>query len=163
MGLPLACELQVRNVNIFSDSQLVVNQVNDIYLAKGEKMAIYLERAKEQLSLFFAASIVVILRSKNSNIDALPKLASTRDADLLDVVSMEFLAKPSIHLEQGIMELTQEQSWRDPIVAYLKTSEQPEDKTEGCVLQLKAACYVLYDDKLYRKGYSIPLLKCVTP
>ena len=33
-GLSLARELQVRNVKIFSDSQLVVNQVNDIYLAR---------------------------------------------------------------------------------------------------------------------------------
>ena len=33
VGLHLAHELQVRNVKIFNDSQLVVNQVNDIYLA----------------------------------------------------------------------------------------------------------------------------------
>ena len=32
-GLCLARELQVYNMKIFSDSQLVVNQVNDIYLA----------------------------------------------------------------------------------------------------------------------------------
>ena len=33
-GLRLAHKLQVCNVKIFSDSQLVVNQVNDIYLAR---------------------------------------------------------------------------------------------------------------------------------
>ena len=31
------------------------------------------------------------------------------------------------------------------------------------ILRLKAAHYVLYDDKLYRRGYSMPLLKCVPP
>ena len=51
----------------------------------------------------------------------------------------------------------------DTIVAYLKTSEQPEDKKEGWILRLKEAHYVLYDDELYRRGYSMPLLKCVTP
>ena len=40
-----------------------------------------------------------------------------------------------------------------PIFAYLKTSEQPKDKIEAQILRLKAACYVLYDDKLYRRGY----------
>ena len=30
-GLGLAKELQVRNLRIYSDSQLVVNQVNDVY------------------------------------------------------------------------------------------------------------------------------------
>ena len=60
-SLRLAHELQVRNVNIFSDSQLVVNQVNDIYLARGEKRVAHLDKAKEQLSSFYTASIKVIL------------------------------------------------------------------------------------------------------
>ena len=50
----------------------------------------------------------------------------------------------------------------DPIIAYLKTGEQPEDKTEARILRLKTTRYVLYDDKLYRRGYFMPLLKCVT-
>ena len=100
-GLHLAHELQVHNVKIFSDSQLVVNQVNDIYRTRGEKMVTYLDKAKEQLSLFFAASIEVIPRCKNCNADALAKLDSTRDVGLLDVVSVEFLAELSVPLQQG--------------------------------------------------------------
>ena len=42
-------------------------------------MATYIEKAKEQLSSFFAAFIEVIPGSKNSNVDVLTKLASTRD------------------------------------------------------------------------------------
>ena len=95
--LRLAREHQVRNVKIFSNSQLVVNQVNDIYLARQEKMVAYLDKAKEQLSLLSAASIDVIPRSRNSNADALAKLASIRDVDLLDAVFVEFLAEPNIH------------------------------------------------------------------
>ena len=97
MSLRLAHELQVCNVKIFSDSQLVVNQVNDIYLARGENMTTYLAKKKEQLSLFSIVSIEVMPRSRNSNADALAKLASTRDADLLNAVSVEFLAEPSIY------------------------------------------------------------------
>ena len=84
---------------------MVVNQVNNIYLVRGEKMAAYLDKAKEQLSLIFATSIEVISQSKNSNANALAKLASTRHADVLDAVSMELLAELSIHPQQGIMEL----------------------------------------------------------
>ena len=51
----------------------------------------------------------------------------------------------------------------DPIIAYLKNGELPEEKMEACILQLKAARYVLCNHKLYRKGYSIPLLKYVLP
>ena len=59
-GLHLARELQVCNVKIFSDSQLVVNQANNIYLAREEKMAAYLDKVREQLSSFYAVSIEVI-------------------------------------------------------------------------------------------------------
>ena len=123
MGLCLERELQAYNVKIFSDSQLIMNQVNDIYLARGEKMTAYLAKAKEPLSSFSATSIEVISRSKNSNVDALGKLALTRDANLLDAAFVECLDKPSIHPQSGVMELTQEPSWMDLIVAYLKTGE----------------------------------------
>ena len=66
-------------------------------------------------------------------------------------------------MQSRIRELTQEPSRIDLIVAHLKTSEQPEDKTKAHILWLKAARYALYDDKLYRRGYSMPLLKCATP
>ena len=51
-------------MKVYSDSQLVVNKVNDTYQAKGEKMAAYLEKAKELMGSISAASIEVIPRSK---------------------------------------------------------------------------------------------------
>ena len=51
----------------------------------------------------------------------------------------------------------------DPIVADLKTCELSRNKIEERILRMKAARYVIYDDKLYGKGYSMSLLKCVTP
>ena len=60
-------------------------------------MVAYLDKVNEQLSLFSAASIEVIPRSRNSNANALAKLASTRDTDLLDAISVEFLVEPNIH------------------------------------------------------------------
>ena len=110
------------------------------------------------MGTFPTASIEVILRSKNANTNALVKLASTKDA-----VSMEFVAEPSIRRQFEIMELTQEPSWMDPIVTYLRNDELPKGKTEACILRLKAALYTLYDNKLYRRGYSMPLLKCIPP
>ena len=124
-------------------------------------MAAYLEKVKGLMETFLINSIKVISRSKNANTDALARLASTRDSELLDTVSVEFLSKPSIKPKLEIMELMQESSWMDPIIAYLKSDELPEENTEARILRLKAARYMLYDDKLYRKDYSMPLLKYV--
>ena len=66
-------------------------------------MAAYLDKTNEQLSLFSAASIEVIPQSKDSNANALAKLASTKDIDLLNAVSLEFLAEPSIYPQQEVM------------------------------------------------------------
>ena len=81
-----------------------------IYLARGEMKAAYLEKAKELMGTFLITFIKVIPRSKYANVDALTKLALTRDAKLLDAISVEFLAEPSIKRQYEIMELTQELS-----------------------------------------------------
>ncbi|XP_056685551.1 uncharacterized protein [Spinacia oleracea] len=43
-GMTLAGELGASGLNIFSDSQLIVNQINDDYEAKDLKMTLYLEK-----------------------------------------------------------------------------------------------------------------------
>ena len=59
-------------------------------------MVAYLEKVKELMGTFSTAFIEVILRSKNAKAEAMAKLASRRDAKLLDSVSVEFLVEPNI-------------------------------------------------------------------
>ena len=108
--------------------------MNDIYLARGDKIAAYLEKVKGLKETFPITSIEVIPRSKNANADALAKLVSTRDSKLLDAMSAELLAKPSIKLQSEIMELMRELSWMNPIIAYLKNGKLPKEKTEALIL-----------------------------
>ena len=103
----------------------------------------------------------MVPRSKNSHADALAKLASTKDVELLNVVSIDFFYEPNIKQQPKVIELEHVPLWMDPIVAYVKTGELPGNKTEARILTMKVARYVIYDDKLYRRGYSIPLLECV--
>ena len=60
---------------MYIDFQLVVNQVNNIYLVREEKMAAYLEKANELMGMFPTTSNEVIPWSKNANTDALAELA----------------------------------------------------------------------------------------
>ena len=52
-------------------------------------------------------------------------------------------------------------NWMTPIIQYLRDGVLPKDKNKARLLKLKAARYILYDRKLYRRGFSTPLLKCV--
>ena len=49
-----------------------------------------------------------------------------------------------------------------PIVRYLKEGWLLEDKAEVRKIQIRAACFVIIDDMLYRRGYSLPYLRCTS-
>ena len=47
-----------------------------------------------------------------------------------------------------------------PIVRYLKERWFSEDKTKARKIQIKVAHFVIIDDVLYKRGYSLPYLRC---
>ena len=49
-----------------------------------------------------------------------------------------------------------------PIIRYLKEGWLLEDKTEARKIQIKAAHFVIIDDVLYRRGYSLLYLRCAS-
>lgn len=49
----------------------------------------------------------------------------------------------------------------DLIISHLKDGTTPTDKREMRLLRLKVARYIIYDDKLYHRDFSLPSLKCM--
>ena len=52
VGLNLAHSMEVDQLEVYSDSQLVVKQIEDSYKARGEKMILYLKKVRELLKKF---------------------------------------------------------------------------------------------------------------
>ena len=50
-----------------------------------------------------------------------------------------------------------------PIVSYIKDGKLLEGKDETRKLKVRAARYVLIDKVLYKRGFSQPYLRCLTP
>ena len=50
----------------------------------------------------------------------------------------------------------------DPIVDYLKSCKEPDDKNQAKNLRIKAIRYTLLDQVLCKKSFSGPLLRCIT-
>ena len=67
--------MEVDQLEVCSDSQLVVKQIEDTYEAKGEKMILYLKKVRELLRKFVPVQVRHIPRVENSP-DALAKLAT---------------------------------------------------------------------------------------
>ncbi|KAK0599830.1 hypothetical protein LWI29_009014 [Acer saccharum] len=94
--LKISTVLGADEVEIFSDSQVVVNQVLDEYQARDESMITYLELAKELLERFKEYRIVHVPREENEKADALAKLASATINIWPNNISMIRLLQPSI-------------------------------------------------------------------
>ena len=47
-----------------------------------------------------------------------------------------------------------------PIIRYLKEGWLPENKAKARKIHIRAARFVIIDNVLYKRGYSLPYLKC---
>ena len=68
--------MEVEQLEVCSDSQLVVRQIEDSYEAKGEKMILYLKKVRELLKKLVRVQVRHVPRTENSRADALAKLAT---------------------------------------------------------------------------------------
>ena len=50
-----------------------------------------------------------------------------------------------------------------PIVSYLKEGKLPEGKDEAKKLRVRSARCILMDEVLYKRGFSQPYLRCLSP
>ncbi|KAL5571885.1 hypothetical protein UlMin_021482 [Ulmus minor] len=160
-GLRLAKEVSARHLTIYSDSQLVVSQVNSEFQAKGEKMASYLEKAKEAMDQFDTVTIIQVPRAENTNADALARLATGLEERLLKTVLIEILEVPSIDKPEQVGSIVVRPCWMDPIISFLRDGTLPIDKFEARRLRFRSARYFLDKGKLYKKGFSSPSLLCL--
>ncbi|KAI5312660.1 hypothetical protein L3X38_041833 [Prunus dulcis] len=119
VGLRLAKEMDAKQIQIFSDSQLVVYQVNQDFTAKDASMTAYLQHARHLLATFHVHSINQVPRSENSHADALAKLALALEQGIGRHIHIEFLDQPSTQAPL-ICTIDHSPTWMDPILQFLQ-------------------------------------------
>ena len=138
-SLNLAHSLEVDQLKVYSDSQLVVRQIEDTYEAKSETMVLYLQKVRDLLKKFVLVQVKHIPRTENSRADALAKLATALQEDLGRSTPVEYLAEPSIDpYSMMVAPVGSVPSWMDPIWDYIN------DK-----------------GSLYKRGFFTPFRKCI--
>ncbi|KAK1589529.1 hypothetical protein Q3G72_034984 [Acer saccharum] len=163
-GLKVCTILGADEVEIFSDSQVVVNQVLDEYQERDESMITYLELAKELLGRFKEYRIVNVPREENEQADALAKLASATINIWPKSISTIRLLQPSIVRSKEVEAIFgKRNSWITPIKEYLVSDVLPSDPLEAKRLKYRATRYSVLNGELYKRGYSRALQRCVGP
>ena len=99
VGLNLAHYMEADQLEICSDSQLVVKQIEDSYEARGEKMIINLKNMRELLKKFTRVQVRHVPRAENTWADALAKLATTPQEDLDRLIPVEHLPESSLNID----------------------------------------------------------------
>ncbi|GMH01946.1 hypothetical protein Nepgr_003785 [Nepenthes gracilis] len=54
-------------------------------------------------------------------------------------------------------------NWMTPYIRFLSEGTLPEDANDAKRVKKTAGWYTILNGRLYRRGYSAPLLKCLTP
>ncbi|KAK0578861.1 hypothetical protein LWI29_017392 [Acer saccharum] len=118
------------------------------------------------MSKFVRCELIRISRDHNSQADALAKLASTSDMKLPRTITIFRLSTPSIPEDHPINVLIPDpvgESWMTPIMDYLRHGTLPEDKIAAQRIRRQAPRYLIINGSLFRRGFSLPYLRCVSP
>nr|GEW61905.1 reverse transcriptase domain-containing protein [Tanacetum cinerariifolium] len=160
-GLRITKEMRVQEVTIFTDSQLVANQVNGLFEVRQIVIKQYLEKANELLANFPCHSIH-IKRDQNKKADALSNLVSMTFSKLSKEVLAEVIQDKSI-TQKEVTNVThkKEDSWMIPIREYLQFGKLLDNLQKARKLRIKAPLYRIIDGTLYRRSYFSPWLRCV--
>ncbi|GKV49152.1 hypothetical protein SLEP1_g55918 [Rubroshorea leprosula] len=133
LGLQLALELKISAIQVYSDSQLVVNQINSICEVVDPVMVKYVALVAELKCKFQKFCLSKIPRAENEQADSLSKFASDSSLSSRSVF-VEVLDEPSFTKSREAMKLRK-----------------------------KASRYTLVDGVLYKRSFSLPLLLCLNP
>ncbi|GKV47484.1 hypothetical protein SLEP1_g54386 [Rubroshorea leprosula] len=76
VGLEIALEMQIYQLNVYGDSSLVVNQLIKEFDVRKPELVPYFQYASQLLEKFDLVSIAHVLRSRNKQADALANLAA---------------------------------------------------------------------------------------
>ncbi|XP_030948935.1 uncharacterized protein LOC115972835 [Quercus lobata] len=159
-GLRLGKALGAKNLLIQSDSKLVIGQIRGEYEAKEERMQKDLKLTKHITQEFDIVEFMQIPRSQNMGADEVSKLASSEEGEISTTLVMEVQKHPSIE-EIATFTIQSTDSWMTPIISYIQDGHLPQNTEEAKKIKKRAAKFTILNDALYKRGFSMPYLKCV--
>ncbi|XP_023923737.1 uncharacterized protein LOC112035137 [Quercus suber] len=171
-GLRAVLEMGALDVEVYSDSWLVFNQVQGSFEARDPRMKAYLQKAKQIISKFITAKVSQVGWVQNRHADSLATLASSMTEDVPRIIRVELIAELSIRVSDSVgvggnivvVVSASRPCWMDPIIAFLTKDRILDDENEASTIRRTTTQYWLsIDGKLYRRSFGGPYLLCLHP
>ncbi|KAL0313242.1 UNVERIFIED_CONTAM: Retrovirus-related Pol polyprotein from transposon opus [Sesamum radiatum] len=141
IGMRMAYETWARNLLAYSDSQLVVKQVEDTYEAKEESMIQYLQQITDLKIKFHHFQIIQIPREENAKADSLSKLASSLEDCRTRHITIHYLSGARTPL--AIQPIVTGEDWRTPIIKWIEEGLLPENQWKAARLRTRATRFIM--------------------
>ncbi|XP_057432026.1 uncharacterized protein LOC130724759 [Lotus japonicus] len=166
-GLVTARDLGAQDILFCCDLLLVVSQANGEAQAKDPILEQYLSHLKRLAATFRKVEFRHVPRAQNDHADTLAKLASTGKPGLNRTViqgthAHPYVSNPDRPAGVNTLSIGADNDWRAPIVKNLTTGWLPPDKLEAKKLTRSASWYTIVNGDLFKRGFSTPLLKCLS-
>ncbi|XP_030935350.1 uncharacterized protein LOC115960551 [Quercus lobata] len=148
-------QLEALDVEIYSDSRLIVNQVQGSFEARDPRMKTYLDLVKQVMDDFCMVKVIQVARAQNRHADFLATLASSIAKDIPQLIRVELVPEPTIKAA-GNEEATRvkvtavvtlRSSWMDPIIDFLVDDRILDDEKEANKVHRVASQYWLSGDR----------------
>ncbi|KAL2944011.1 Gypsy retrotransposon integrase-like protein 1 [Bienertia sinuspersici] len=170
LGLEMAKEMGICDVDIYGDSKLVIHQLLDDYDVKKDDLVPYHKHALQLLSESESAAMEHVPRSANKVADALANLAATLALGAEDYLSVPVcnrwvVTPPEFGTEEAtnavsVYEISEE-DWRQPLIDYLEHGKLPDDVKHRMEIRRRAARFIHYKGTLYKRSFLATWWRCL--
>ncbi|XP_050259098.1 uncharacterized protein LOC126704108 [Quercus robur] len=92
--------------------------------------------------------------------DEVLKLALSEEGEISMDLAMEIQKHPSIE-EAPTFTVQSTNRWMTPIISFLQDGHLPQNTEEAKKIRKRATRFTILNDTLYKRGFSMPYLKCV--
>ncbi|KAL0439431.1 UNVERIFIED_CONTAM: hypothetical protein Slati_2426100 [Sesamum latifolium] len=160
IGMRMAHEAGAKHLLAYSDSQLIVKQVEGTYEAKEESMIQYLQQMKELKTSFDHFQVIQIPREENVKANCLSKLASALEDCRTRRITIQYL--PEARALLAVQPIMTRVDWTTPIIRWIKEGHLPEDRWEAARFKARATRFLIQAGTLYKRSYTHPLMRCLS-
>ena len=115
VGLEIAADMEVQMLKVFSDSKLMINQMNEEYQVKEPIMQKYIDKVKVIKEKIKKLKFIYILREKNARVNLFSKLSSIEEH-----VGMENVVYQILHILKFFMMRDTQEIWLTLILEYIQ-------------------------------------------
>ncbi|GAU51514.1 hypothetical protein TSUD_413830, partial [Trifolium subterraneum] len=162
MGSEEAIDLRIKNIDIYGDSALVINQIKGEWETRYAGLIPYRDYARRLLTFFNKVELHHIPRDENQMADALATLSSMYRVNRRNetpTISIRCLERPAYVF--ATEEVVDNKPWFHDIKMFLQKQEYPPGASnkDRKTLRRLSSSFFLNDEVLYKRNFDMVLLR----